>query len=92
MQKGVSAFCGNRQISLNNVGPTKETIDQKYGLRPLKRPLQKYVEDPLAEEMLKGRFSEGSIIRIAFDEAENELRFVDGVAPVPEGEGQVHSE
>ena len=50
------------------------------------------MEDPLAEEMLKGRFSEGSIIRIAFDEAGNELRFVDGVAPVPEGEGQVHSE
>ncbi len=92
MQKGVSAFCVIRQIRLNNVGSTKETIDQKYGARPLKRALQKYVEDPLAEEMLKGRFSEGSIIRIAFDDAENELRFVDGVAPVPEGEGQVHSE
>jgi C-terminal, D2-small domain, of ClpB protein len=92
MQKGVSAFCGIRQIRLNNVGSTKETIDQKYGACPLKRAQQKYVEDPLAEEMLKGRFSEGSIIRIAFDEAENELRFVDGVVPVPEGEGQAHSE
>jgi ATP-dependent Clp protease ATP-binding subunit ClpC len=66
--------------------------DQKYGARPLKRALQKYVEDPLAEEMLKGRFSEGSVIRIMFDEAEKELRFVDGVVPVPEGEGQAHSE
>ena len=66
--------------------------DQKYGARPLKRALQKYVEDPLAEEMLKGRFSEGSIIRIAFDETENELRFVDGVVPVREGEEQVHTE
>ncbi|MEI6651712.1 MAG: ATP-dependent Clp protease ATP-binding subunit [Chlorobiaceae bacterium] len=66
--------------------------DQKYGARPLKRALQKYVEDPLAEEMLKGRFSEGSTIRIVFDETENELRFVDGVVPVPEGEGQAHSE
>jgi len=66
--------------------------DQKYGARPLKRALQKYVEDPLAEEMLKGRFSEGSTIRIVFDETENELRFVDGVVPVSEGEGQVHSE
>ncbi len=50
------------------------------------------MEDPLAEEMLKGRFSEGSVIRIMFDEAEKELRFVDGVVPVPEGEGQAHSE
>ena len=66
--------------------------DQKYGARPLKRALQKYVEDPLAEEMLKGRFSEGSTIRIVFDETENELRFVDGVVPVSEGEGQVHIE
>ena len=66
--------------------------DQKYGARPLKRALQKYLEDPLAEEMLKERFSEGSVIRIMFDEADGELHFVDGVAPVPEGEGQVHSE
>ncbi len=56
--------------------------DQKYGARPLKRALQKYVEDPLAEEMLKGRFSEGSTIRIALDEKDNELRFLDGGTPL----------
>ncbi|MEI7824753.1 MAG: ATP-dependent Clp protease ATP-binding subunit [Chlorobiaceae bacterium] len=56
--------------------------DQKYGARPLKRALQKYVEDPLAEEMLKGRFIEGSTIRIALDENENVLTFLDGPAPV----------
>jgi len=56
--------------------------DQKYGARPLKRALQKYVEDPLAEEMLKGRFTEGSTIRIIFDEKENELRFLDGAGTV----------
>ena len=57
--------------------------DQKYGARPLKRALQKYVEDSLAEEMLKGRFTEGSIIRITFDEQEKELRFQDGTAVEP---------
>ena len=56
--------------------------DQKYGARPLKRALQKYVEDPLAEEMLKGRFIEGSTIRIVLDEKENELTFLDGATPV----------
>ncbi len=56
--------------------------DQKYGARPLKRALQKYVEDPLAEEMLKGRFIEGSTIRIALDAEKNELTFLDGPAPV----------
>jgi len=50
------------------------------------------VEDPLAEEMLKGRFIEGSVIRIALDTEKNELTFLGGVVPVSEGEGQVHSE
>jgi len=52
--------------------------DQKYGARPLKRALQKYVEDSLAEEMLKGRFTEGSVIQITFDEKDKELRFFEG--------------
>ncbi len=52
--------------------------DQKFGARPLKRALQRYVEDPLAEEMLKGRFTEGSHVVITFDEKEQELRFAEG--------------
>ncbi|MCF8216702.1 MAG: ATP-dependent Clp protease ATP-binding subunit [Chlorobium sp.] len=62
--------------------------DQKYGARPLKRALQKYVEDPLAEEMLKGRFTEGSLIRISFDETEKELRFTEGQAHEPSGKAE----
>ena len=50
--------------------------DQKFGARPLKRAMQRFVEDPLAEEMLKGRFPEGSSIRIAFDEKNQQLKFV----------------
>ncbi len=57
--------------------------DQKYGARPLKRALQKYVEDPLAEEMLKDRFTEGSVIKISFDEKEKELRFDEGKPSKP---------
>ena len=57
--------------------------DQKYGARPLKRALQKYVEDPLAEEMLKDRFTEGSVIRISFDEESKELRFDEGKPSKP---------
>jgi len=50
--------------------------DQKFGARPLKRAMQRFVEDPLAEEMLKGRFPEGSSIKIAFDEKSEKLKFV----------------
>ncbi len=35
-------------------------FDPKFGARPLKRAIQKYVEDALAEEILIGTFKEGS--------------------------------
>ena len=37
-------------------------FDQKYGARPLRRAIQKYVEDPIAEEILRGSFKDGSKI------------------------------
>ncbi len=36
--------------------------DQQFGARPLNRAIQKYLEDPVAEEMLKGELEEGGII------------------------------
>ncbi|RKX79982.1 MAG: ATP-dependent Clp protease ATP-binding subunit [Spirochaetes bacterium] len=37
-------------------------FDIKYGARPLRRVIQKEIEDPLSEEILKGRFQSGSHI------------------------------
>ncbi len=42
----------------------EQGFDPQYGARPLKRAIQKLVEDPIADELLKGTFSEGSIIKI----------------------------
>ncbi|MYK39167.1 MAG: ATP-dependent Clp protease ATP-binding subunit [Gemmatimonadetes bacterium] len=39
-------------------------FDQAYGARYLERSIQKMLEDPLAEEILQGRFGEGSRIRV----------------------------
>jgi ATP-dependent Clp protease ATP-binding subunit ClpC len=39
-------------------------FDQTFGARYLKRTIQRLMEDPLAEEILQGRFSEGSQIRV----------------------------
>ena len=39
-------------------------FDQAYGARYLERAIQKMLEDPLAEEILQGRFGEGSKIRV----------------------------
>ncbi|MFM6942962.1 MAG: ATP-dependent Clp protease ATP-binding subunit [Aquirufa sp.] len=40
--------------------------DPQYGARPLNRAIQKYLEDPLAEEILKGELAEGEFIEADF--------------------------
>jgi ATP-dependent Clp protease ATP-binding subunit ClpC len=39
-------------------------FDPLYGARPLKRAIQKFIEDPIADELLKGNFADGSCIQI----------------------------
>ena len=39
-------------------------FDPVFGARPLKRTIQRYLEDPLAEEIIAGRFKEGSQIKV----------------------------
>jgi len=51
--------------------------DPVYGARPLKRALQRYLEDPLAEEMLKNKFSDGSKIKVLLNKKKEELKFVE---------------
>ncbi len=50
-------------------------FDPAYGARPLKRVLQKFVEDPLAEEILKNKFVEKSIVKIKLDPKTESLKF-----------------
>lgn len=42
--------------------------DPQFGARPLHRAIQKYLEDPLAEEMLNTKLSEGDTLLIDLDE------------------------
>ena len=48
--------------------------DVQFGARPLKRALQKYLEDPLAEEIIKSHLVEGDIIEVDFDKEKQEIR------------------
>ena len=41
--------------------------DQQFGARPLNRAIQKYLEDPVAEEILKGEVTEGAIIMADYE-------------------------
>jgi ATP-dependent Clp protease ATP-binding subunit ClpB len=42
----------------------REGYDPAYGARPLKRTLQRRIQDPLALQLLEGRFSEGATVHV----------------------------
>jgi ATP-dependent Clp protease ATP-binding subunit ClpC len=48
-------------------------FDSDYGARPLKRAIQKYIEDALAEEIINSNLKEGDAITMDLDEKKNEL-------------------
>lgn len=50
-------------------------FDQKYGARPLRRAIQKYIEDPVAEEILGQDHPEGSTIKIKMNRSRDGLTF-----------------
>jgi ATP-dependent Clp protease ATP-binding subunit ClpC len=64
------------QIKLTN--DAKEFIAEKgydsaFGARPLKRAIQKYLEDPIAEEILKGEVLEGDSLEVNYDKEKEEI-------------------
>jgi ATP-dependent Clp protease ATP-binding subunit ClpC len=49
-------------------------FDANYGARPLKRAIQKYLEDPMAEAMIKVSLTEGDYISVGLNSAKDEIR------------------
>jgi len=69
-----------RAISLELTEPARQLIlatgsDAAYGARPLKRALQRMIQDPLAIKILNGEVEHGAHVRIDVDRNSNELRF-----------------
>jgi len=48
-------------------------FDSNFGARPLKRAIQKYLEDPIAEEILKGDVSEGDVLEIDYNKESDQI-------------------
>ena len=72
---------------------TDKGFDQKYGARPLKRAIQKYIEDPLAEELLENEHNEGSVIKIKMNKSRDGLAFDwDEAAAKASGNGEQSEE
>jgi ATP-dependent Clp protease ATP-binding subunit ClpC len=55
-------------------------FDPQYGARPLNRAVQKYIEEPIAAELLEMKPADGGAIRVAF-EKDAETTHVERVAP-----------
>ncbi len=64
------------QISLTETAKNyiaEKGYDSNFGARPLKRAIQKYLEDPIAEEILKGELKTGEAILVDFNDEKQEI-------------------
>jgi ATP-dependent Clp protease ATP-binding subunit ClpB len=67
--KRLTKLLEDRNIQLELTDAARQWLgrvgyDPAYGARPLKRAVQKYLQDPLADEILAGRVGDGSRIRV----------------------------
>jgi ATP-dependent Clp protease ATP-binding subunit ClpC len=59
----------------------KTCADRSYGARPLRRALQKYVEDPLSEALIQGHLGNASLLEVFLDGADLNYRPIGIEAP-----------
>jgi len=50
-------------------------FDKQFGARPLKRAIQKYIEDELAEQIVNSKIDEGDTIKLDYKDSEDKLTF-----------------
>ncbi|TCQ07546.1 ATP-dependent Clp protease ATP-binding subunit ClpB [Rhizobium sp. PP-F2F-G36] len=65
----LKTLLADRKITLELDGDARHWLaergyDPVYGARPLKRTIQRYVQDPLAEKILSGDIPDGSVIKV----------------------------
>ena len=80
LMKGVSKRLQNLGFGLELTPEAKEFIaekgyDAQFGARPLHRAIQKYLEDPLAEEILNLTIKEGDLLIADLDKESGKLKF-----------------
>jgi len=67
---------------------TEKGFDPDFGARPLKRAIQKYLEDPMAEAIIKSSLKQGDILQVDYDKEKDEIKInpkKGGKAALPEG-------
>ena len=76
----VQRLLSERRITLEVSPPAMNLIadrgyDPQYGARPLKRTIQNMIQDPLATQLLEGRYPEGSTIKVDLNAEGDGLEF-----------------
>ena len=69
-----------REISVKIDNKAKDFLiedgyDPEYGARPMRRSVEKHLEDPLAEHLLRGDVKDGDFVGVTIDKKENKLKF-----------------
>jgi ATP-dependent Clp protease ATP-binding subunit ClpC len=54
----------------------QEGYDPMYGARPMRRAVETYIEDPLAEHMLRGEIKDGDVVKVTRTENEKSLKYI----------------
>jgi ATP-dependent Clp protease ATP-binding subunit ClpC len=80
LMKGVTKRLTNLGLSLELTEEAKTFLadkgyDQQFGARPLHRAIQKYLEDPLAEEILNMSVKAGDVLLAGLDPEKSKLSF-----------------
>jgi ATP-dependent Clp protease ATP-binding subunit ClpC len=64
----------------------KEGFDPAFGARPLRRAIQRMIEDPLSEEILSGLWSAGDVVEVSADDGRAIFTKLEGAPAAPEVE------
>ncbi len=78
--RNVSARLKERELEFEFAQESKDFLiekgyDEKYGARPLRRAVEKYLEDSLAEAILSGEIKPGEVIKVTVNEEAKGLKF-----------------
>jgi ATP-dependent Clp protease ATP-binding subunit ClpC len=85
LMKDVQQRLGDEELSIKLTQPAveflvKQGYDESYGARPLKRAIQKWIEDPLSEKILLAEFTKGDEIDVDVAADGSKLEFTVPVA------------
>ncbi len=86
MMKDLHKRLAEKEITMEVTAEAKAKLvedgyDPAYGARPLRRTIQRQVEDPLAEDLLRGRYKAGDVVKVDV--------ISDGVTLLKDGEAEL---